>query len=427
MMHRDPVIVLRRERQQREIHDPQEIELILRRRHQPQQFRAAQPHPAQHFAHRFQLHIRAKEEHVAFDKTHPLTQRRLFRVAEKLHDRRLPLPADRPLDIRQPLRAEFRLHPLLPFLELLLAQQRRRTLRVQRLDHPAAIHHRTEHLELRLPENVRQLHQLQPEAGVRLVAAIAVHRLAIRHPRKRHRDLHPARLAKNPRQQPLDQRLNLHLRDERRLHIDLRELRLPVRPQILIAKTPRDLEILLQPRHLQQLLVLLRRLRQRVKRTRRQPRRHQEIPRALRRRIRQDRRLDFQKPRVIQIIPHRLHHPMPQPQIALHPPRPQIQIAVLQPQILIHARVIQRERRHVRLVQHLQLARDDLHRPRRQLRIFAPHQPRRHHARELDHILTPQPVRRLRHLRMLLRPENHLRQTLAVPQVDEDHPTMIPP
>ena len=107
--------------------------------------------------------------------------------------------------------------------------------------------------------------------------------------------------------------------------------------------------------------------------------------------------------------------------------RAQVEVAVLQPQVLVHARVIQRERRHVGLVQHLQLARDDLHRPRRQPGILRTRQPRRHHPRELDHILTPQPVTRLRHLRMLLRAKNHLRQTLPVAQIDEDHPAMIPP
>ena len=46
-------------------------------------------------------------------------------------------------------------------------------------------------------------------------------------------------------------------------------------------------------------------------------------------------------------------------------------------------------------------------------------------AGDLDHILAAQPVRSLRNLRLLLRPENHLGQPLAVAQVDEDDAPVV--
>ena len=52
--------------------------------------------------------------------------------------------------------------------------------------------------------------------------------------------------------------------DERRLDVDLRELRLAVGAQILVAEAARDLEVAVEAGHHEQLLVDLRRLRQRV-------------------------------------------------------------------------------------------------------------------------------------------------------------------
>ena len=46
-------------------------------------------------------------------------------------------------------------------------------------------------------------------------------------------------------------------------------------------------------------------------------------------------------------------------------------------------------------------------------------------ARDLDHVLAAQPVRCFRDLRIFLGPENDLRQTLAIAQIDEDHPAEI--
>ncbi len=292
-------------------------------------------------------------------------------------------PPDAPLDVGEPFRAALGLHPLLPFLELLLAEQRRRALRVDRLDGAAARRDGREHLELRRGENVREFDEFEAEARVGLVGAEAGHRLRIRHARERHRDVHAARFLENAAQQSLDERLDFLLGDEGSLDVDLRELRLPIRTQVLVAEAARDLEILLQPRDLQELLVLLRRLRQRVERARVQPRRHEEVARALGRRVREDRRLDFEEALLVEKVARRLHHAMAQPEVFLHRRGAQIEVAVLQAQILVHARVIERERRHFGLVQHAQRGGDDLDVARPQLRVLSARQARRHVSRDL--------------------------------------------
>ena len=80
---------------------------------------------------------------------------------------------------------------------------------------------------------------------------------------------------------------HVFLRDEAHLDVELVELaRQPVGARVFVAETGRDLEIAVEARHHQQLLVLLRRLRQRVEFAGMDARRHQEVARAFRARRR---------------------------------------------------------------------------------------------------------------------------------------------
>ena len=96
------------------------------------------------------------------------------------------------------------------------------------------------------------------------------------------RDFDALRLAEDAREQALHERLDFLLGDEGRLEVDLRELELPLGAQVFIAETAGDLEVLLEAGDLQELLVLLRRLRQRVKHAGVHPRRDEEVARAFR-------------------------------------------------------------------------------------------------------------------------------------------------
>jgi hypothetical protein len=96
-------------------------------------------------------------------------------------------------------------------------------------------------------------------------------------------------------------------RDERRFDIDLRELRLTVRAQVLVAEAACDLEVPVEPRDHQKLLVQLRRLRQRVELAWMHAARHEVVARALRRRLRQDRGLDLQEAKGVEVAASGLH------------------------------------------------------------------------------------------------------------------------
>ena len=72
---------------------------------------------------------------------------------------------------------------------------------------------------------------------------------------------------------------------ERHLDVDLRELGLAVGAQVLVAEAPHDLEVAVEARDHQELLVELRRLRQRVELARVDAAGHEVVARALGRRL----------------------------------------------------------------------------------------------------------------------------------------------
>ena len=91
----------------------------------------------------------------------------------------------------------------------------------------------------------------------------------------------------------LAERDHVVLLDEAHLDVELRELRLTVGAEVLVAVAAGDLVVPLEPADHEQLLEQLRRLRQRVPGAGRQARGHQEVAGALGRRARQGRRLDL--------------------------------------------------------------------------------------------------------------------------------------
>src|SRR3989454_4794887 len=120
----------------------------------------------------------------------------------------------------------------------------------------------------------------------------------------------------------------------RRLEVDLRELRLAVIAQILVAEAARQLEVAVEARHHEQLLVDLGRLRQGVELPRVYPRRHEVVARTLRGRLGQDRGLDLEKLQIGQRTAGPLQQPGAQHEVALHLGTAQIPLAGLEPELL---------------------------------------------------------------------------------------------
>ena len=83
--------------------------------------------------------------------------------------------------------------------------------------------------------------------------------------------------------------------DKAHLQVELGELGLAVGAQVFVAEAAGDLEVALDAGHHEQLLQLLRALRQGVELAGMQPTGHDEIARAFGRALEQDRRLDLQE------------------------------------------------------------------------------------------------------------------------------------
>ena len=100
---------------------------------------------------------------------------------------------------------------------------------------------------------LREVDQLQAVAHVRLVGAVAPHRLLVGQARERRRQLQvgPQRL-RHLRVQRLDQLEDVLLLDEAHLEVELGELRLAVGAQVLVAEAAGDLEVALEAGHHEQ-------------------------------------------------------------------------------------------------------------------------------------------------------------------------------
>ena len=212
--------------------------------------------------------------------------------------------------------------------------------------------------------------------------------------------------------------------DERRLDVDLGELHLAVGTEILVAETTGDLKIFFHPRHHEDLLELLRRLRERVELAGMNARRHEVFARTFRGALKQGGRFDLDEFLRVEVVAHSLGGAMAGQEILAHLRPAQVEVAVGQAQVLVDlvaAGVGQRERRGVGNVVDHEFARIDLHLARRQVLV--------HHVRRAQFDFPRNPDDRLilevGGLGAALGVEFDLRHTLPVAQVDKDDAAVV--
>ena len=150
------------------------------------------------------------------------------------------------------------------------------------------------------------------------------------------------------------------LLQERSLDVELRELGLTVRAQILIAKAAHDLVVAIEARHHEQLLEDLRRLREREEFPRMCSTRHEVVAGTLRCRLGEHRRLEIDKPVLVEKAAHRAGDGVTQAQTLRHHLAAQIDVAVLESDFLVHL-LIELERQGLGAIEELELAREHFH------------------------------------------------------------------
>ena len=169
-------------------------------------------------------------------------------------------------------------------------------------DGPAGRDRLGEDAEVDLADRIGQVGELHAEADVGLVGSVSVHGLREGQPREGLVQQRPIgkHLLRDAGDDALDGRDDVLLGHEAHLDVDLGVLRLAVAAQVLVAVGVGELVVAVVAGDHQQLLELLRRLRQRVELAGAQPRRHDEVARALRRRADQRRRLDLDEALVLE-------------------------------------------------------------------------------------------------------------------------------
>ena len=264
-------------------------------------------------------------------------------------------------------------------------------------------------------------------AEVRLVRTIFAHGLRIGNARPgRGRDrLAAGEFLERAAYDRLHRVENVPLLDEAHLDIELIEFAgQTVGARVLIAKTGRDLEIAVEARHHQKLLILLGRLRQRVELTGMQTRGHEEVARALGARRREDRRLKLEEALALHSSAKQINDLTAQHDVLMKLLAPQIQEPVPEPRVLRVRLVAEHRQRQIAGgPQHFDLAHINLDKPGRHFGVFGAGRALAHLAVDADDEFRAQLLRFAEGRR--IRIDHALGQAVMVAQIDEQQAAVV--
>jgi len=236
-----------------------------------------------------------------------------------------------------------------------------RALGVDALDGTATSRSTREDLEAGVLEDLRYIHELQSEAGVRTVGTVALHRFGVLHAAERDGKLH-AHLGEDISEDLLHGGEDVLLGHEAHLDIHLCELWLTVGAQVLVAETASDLEVALHTADHEELLEELRRLRKRVEATVTHTGRYDEVACALRRGLGEDRGLDLDEVTSRERVAHSVRKRVAQMERLVHLGTTQVEVAPCETRAFVGIdAVLDREGRGLRSVEHSRFGDDDLH------------------------------------------------------------------
>ena len=135
----------------------------------------------------------------------------------------------------------------------------------------------------------------------------------------------------------------------------------------------------------------------------------------------------FQESPVREIVANPSHHIVPEDDVPLERLPAEVQVAVAEPNVFrCRAGFVERERRRLAGVQNGHGVGLDLDAAGRKLRIFASRRTPKHRSLHEDHELgadLPRPLHRLRV--QLLGPEDDLRETVAIAQIQEENTSVV--
>src|SRR5581483_5931540 len=257
MMAGVPAVLFLVEAEEREIHDPEEFELVGGNAELPlllQHVGAVEANLAKNLAGGQPL-VGGEENEIALLDGQLLCQSGFLRVVEEFDDGRFPF-AVFDLDVGEAFRAET-LGVFGHVLDLAL-RGAGEALGVDRLYHAAVRDGAAEDLEGAGPEFLREIGELHAEAEVGLVDTETIERLVEGGPAERRGNVHVKRRLPDAFQQAFDQSVNVLAFDERHLDVHLGELELAIGALVFVAIAAGELEIFFHAADHEDLLELLR-------------------------------------------------------------------------------------------------------------------------------------------------------------------------
>ena len=260
VMVRDPLVLVVAPLEQLRFEVPDELPAILRDQIEPS--REIPPEPVERYVRSIDP-VGDETDQIPGPGTRPLEDPGALLVAQELLDRRpeRSLVLDR--DPHEPGGAAAL--RVLDELVQLLAREGRGTLGGdEALDRAAVGRDLRERREPRALEELGELRKLHPVPEVGLIRAVAFEHLVVGHATEGRAHVGPLRLPDDPSVERFDHRHDVLLLGERHLDVELRELEPAVGARLLVAEASHDLVVAVLSGDHQQLLQLLRGLRQRV-------------------------------------------------------------------------------------------------------------------------------------------------------------------
>ena len=275
-------------------------------------------------------------------------------------------------------------------------------------------------------ELLGEIDNLDGDTQIRLVRAVAQHRILVGQAREgRPGDGALGELREDAVHDRLQRFEHVLLLDEGHLDIELVELAGgAVGARVFVAEAGRNLEIAVEAGGHDQLLELLRRLRQRVEGARMEPARHQEVARALGRARGQDGRVALHEAQVHHVPANAGNDRAAPHHVLVHALAPEVEEAVAEPHLLpVVVFAVDRQRQSLGGVLHLQRGDADLDLAGRDLGIRRLLVARDHRAGHRHHGLGLE--RRHRVEERLTCLGDALGDAVVVAQVHEDEVTVI--
>jgi len=294
------------------------------------------------------------------------------------------------------------------------------------LDNPAACSHLVEHLEPAVLHDLRYVPELHAEAGVGVVSPVSLHGVPVGDPREGGLELPAHARFEDVHHEAFHRGEDVSLVDEGHFHVDLGELGLAVRAEILVAEAPDDLEVAVEARDHQKLFEGLRGLGQGVERARVDATGDEVVPGALGGALCEHGRLDLEEPPGDEVLPCGRSDAASQDDVSLEFGPAKVEIAVLEADALRDLRFgIENEGGCLRLAEDLEGVHHQLDAARGKIGVRHALGPPANRPLHGEDELASDPVRLTVRIGLDLGVKDDLSDPLAVPQVDEDDPAVV--